>query len=371
LGLDLCGDNRSVPPTNVAMIFGNNASGKTNLISAIEFFRDIFSFYPGPSVPLHFAHQNNDNRQIHIQSEMVLNGHSFWYENTLRTAPDMIESVNETLTVIPYQTNHEKTLFQYDNSAQEALHLPSYLVKAKITEPENQQYVKQFISYIKNIKIVSKQFESYLNDVANHLMQDNALKQALLVMIREFDLHISDIDEQRHDFLNGQIHIQFHHQDLGRRLPLAYESHGTLGLYVLLYFLLLTLRDNGLLLVDEIENALHPDIVEVMIRIIKKNDLQKSPRYPQFIFTTHQTELMKLLDSKRAIFLAEKNHRGATKISSAEDFVHLGDVIEAYQQYKLGRLGAVPILSEKLEDLAVQLRALPTKSDSSLLNNNI
>lgn len=356
-GLDLCGEKRNFPPTNVAIIFGNNASGKTNLIKAIEFFRDIFSLYQGGSVPHHlfFAHQSNKDKHIHIKCEIIIDGNSFWYENRLQIKQDILESINESLTVIPYKNNSEKQLFEYENSSQEALHLSSYLVKAK-SSSKNQLYITQFLNYIKKINIVSRNFESYLNQVANHLMQDTALKQSLLSMISQFDLHISNIDEQRHDFLEGQVLMQFHHQDLGKMLPPECESHGTLGLYVLLYFILLTLRDNRLLLVDEIETAIHPDIVEVIIRIIKKNRLQKKHSYPQFIFTTHQTELMNLLGSKRAIFLAEKNQRGATKISSAEEFVNLRGVRDAYKQYKLGRLGAIPFLSEELEELAIQLR---------------
>jgi len=352
-GLDLCGDKRSFPPTNVAIIFGNNASGKTNLIKAIEFFRDIFSLYQGGSAPhyLFFAHRANEGNHIHIKCEIILEGNSFWYENTLKIEDDILESVNESLSVSPYKTNNEKLLFQYESSHQEVLHLPSYLVKAKSSEG----YVRQFLNYVKNIKVVSKHFESYLTEIAKHLMQNAALKKSLIAMISQFDLHIADIRELRHDFLNGQV--QFHHQDLGKMLPQECESHGTLGLYVLLYFILLTLRDNRLLLVDEIESAIHPDIVEVMIRIVKRSRLQKKCRYPQFIFTTHQTELMKLLGSKRAIFLTEKNSQGATKISSAEDFMSIGGVMDAYKQYKLGRLGAVPLLSEELEELAIQLRS--------------
>ncbi len=357
-GLDFCGEKRNFPSTNVAIIFGNNASGKTNLVKAIEFFRDIFSLYQGGSVPHHlfFAHQSNKDKHIHIKCEIIIDGNSFWYENKLQIKEDILESVNESLTIIAYKTNSEKRLFEYESCSQEALHLSSYLVKAKSPKPENRHYITQFLNYVKNINIVSRHLESYLNQVANHLMQDAALKQSLLSMISNFDLHISHIDEQRHDFLEGQVLMQFHHQDLGNMLPPECESHGTLGLYVLLYFILLTLRDNRLLLVDEIETAIHPDIVEVMIRIIKRNRLQKKHAYPQFIFTSHQTELMKLLGSKRAIFLAEKNQRGATKISNAEDFVNIGGVRDAYKQYKLGRLGAVPLLSEELEKLALQLR---------------
>ncbi|MCK5716400.1 MAG: AAA family ATPase [Thiomargarita sp.] len=354
-GLNFCGKKRAFPPTNVAMIFGNNASGKTNLIKAIEFFQNIFLQQGGVSKQLFFAHQNNKNTLIHIECEIIIEGNSFWYENTLQITEDMLESLNETLTVIFYHTTLEKKLFQYESSPQENLHLSSYLVKANVAK-EDKQHVKQFLNYVKNITIVSKHINSYVPEVVKHLIQDVELKKSLISLISQFDLHISDTHEQKYDLFGEQVHVQFHHQDLGKILPQESESHGTLGLYVLIYFILLTLRDNRLLIIDEIESAIHLDIVEVIIRIITKNRLQKKYRYPQFIFTTHQIELMKLLGSKRAIFLVEKNSRGATNIHCAEDFENISSVKNAYKQYKLGRLGAVPFLSEKIEQLAIKLR---------------
>lgn len=359
-GFDLCGENKDFPPTNVAIIFGNNASGKTNLIKAFEFFREIFSLSQSNFASHYLFFANNEEQHIRLKCEIILDGNIYWYENTLTMQHDILnifESINESLTVIPYKkADQEKLLFQSENSPQPAQHLLSYLVHAQLTDKDNQQELKQFLNYVKTIKIVSKPFETYLTEVANHLVQDVELKQSLITMLSQFDLHIAQVSEKRHKFLKEQVQIQFHHQDLGKMLPLKYESNGTLGLYVLLYFILLTLRDDGLLLVDQIETAIHPDIVELMIHIIKKTRLKKKYRYPQFIFTTHQIELMTLLESKRAIFLLEKNNQGATQIHNAEDFVDIGSVKDVYKQYRLGYLGAVPFLTEQLEDLAERLR---------------
>ena len=355
-GLDLCGEKRTFPPTNVSIIFGNNASGKTNLIKAIGFFQNILSVSQrtvAASKHVFFAHKDNKEEKIHIKCEIIIEGNTFWYENTLHIKKDVFKSVAETLSVTPY--NAKQDILLYESSDQEILHLSSYLVIAKLEEEKN-HYVEQFLNYVKNIKMVSKYFEHYVNEVSSYIRQDIELKQSLISMLSQLDLHITNIHLYPSDLLDNKVHIQFYHQDLGKELPIKYESHGTVGLYVLLYFILITLRDNSLLIVDEIENAIHPDIIEVIIRIIQKKSLKKKSCYPQFIFTTHQIELMTLLGNKRAIFLAEKNSRGATHINNAEDFENIKSVKNAYKQYKLGRLGAIPLLSEEIEQLAIQLR---------------
>jgi len=357
ISISWCSENSSAPPSNVSVIFGNNASGKTTLIRAVEFFRDLFGSYQGGCTPanLVFAHCDNTSRKIELSCEVVLDGDAYWYNNTLKINNDILESSAESLSFTPFRARTEHTLFQYNGDDGGKLRLSSYLLRAR-SEDNHYQRIQKFLLYVQNIHTISKRIEEYVPNVAKALMQDKDLKTKLVTMLSNFDLHIDQVEEKRDDFLNDQVHVQFHHQDLNRTLPMKHESHGTQGLYVLLYYILITLRDQSLLLIDEIESAIHPDIVELLIKIIQKKGLNKSKRYPQFVFTSHQVELMTLLGSKRAIFLAEKNSRGASSLRCAADFSAIGGVRDAYDKYKLRRLGAVPDLSEELENIAKELR---------------
>ncbi|MDQ7073977.1 MAG: AAA family ATPase [Gammaproteobacteria bacterium] len=352
-----CDENSSAPPSNVSVIFGNNASGKTTLIRAVEFFRDIFSGYQGGCTPanLLFAHCDNASKQIELSCDVVLDGNTYQYSNILKVDDDILESVAESLDFTPFRARTSQTLFSYNGDDVGNLRLSSYLLRARV-DGENKKRIDCFLEYVQSIQAISKRIEEHVVDVAKALMKDPELKQQLENMLGNFDLHIDKVTEKRNDFLSGQVHVEFHHHDLDRTLPIEHESHGTQGLYVLLFYVLTSLRDQSLLLIDEIESAIHPDIVELLIRLIQKKGLSKKKRYPQFIFTSHQVELMKCLGSKRAIFLAEKSLRGATDIKSAADFSGIGGVRDAYNKYKKGRLGASPYLSEELDKISLTLR---------------
>ena len=71
-----------------------------------------------------------------------------------------------------------------------------------------------------------------------------------------------------------------------------------------------------LLLVDEIDSSLHPKIVEALVA-----RHLKSPRVSQLIFTTHDTHLMdsKLL-RRDQIWITERDANGATQLRSIHDF---------------------------------------------------
>jgi len=357
--VDWCGENNSAPPSNVSVIFGNNASGKTTLIRAVEFLRDLFGSYQGGSAPsnLLFAHCDNKNRDIELTCEIVLDGDTYCYKNILQVDDDILESTYEQLEFTPFRARTSRELFLYEGENLGKLRLSSYLLRARADDERDAHRIRDFLNYIENIDTISKQIEQYIPDVAKALMRDTELKKQLEGMLGNFDLHVDTITEKRNDFLDGQVHVEFHHHDLENTLAMEHESHGTKGLYVLLFYILTAMRDRSLLLIDEIESAIHPDIVELLIRMIQKKGISKGKRYPQFIFTSHQVELMKSLGNKRSIFLAEKNRRGASSIQCAADFEGIGGVRDAYTNYKRGRLGAVPDLSEDLENIVKELRS--------------
>ena len=352
-------ENSAFPPANVSIIFGNNASGKTTLIRAIDFLKSIFSSFQAGTPPanLLFAHKDNQEKLIKLSCEFIIFGDSFWYENTLKVDNKIIESIEESLDVTPYKARHHLDIFKYNSENDDTdYQFSSYLTRKKFEDVKYKVYADRFLEQVKKIKTISKKLIDYQKEVAEALMQDGELKKSVKSLMSNLDLHIDNIEEQRPDFLSSNVFIKFYHGDLDQYLPIEQESHGTQGLYILLYFILDTLRNDAILLIDEIESAIHPDIVELLIKIINKKKLKKRINYPQFIFTSHQIELMKCLYSKRNIFLSEKNERGASRIQCADDFDGIASVRDSYKKYKKGRLGAIPTLTEKLNQITKDLR---------------
>lgn len=100
--------------------------------------------------------------------------------------------------------------------------------------------------------------------------------------------------------------------------------------------------ENGLLVVDELDSSLHPNIVATLI----KQRLQQT-HSRQLIFTTHDTHLMdaKLL-RRDQFWLTERDANGATQLYSIHDFEgRESEDIE--KRYYEGRYRGLPILRRR------------------------
>jgi AAA15 family ATPase/GTPase len=96
---------------------------------------------------------------------------------------------------------------------------------------------------------------------------------------------------------------------------------------------------NGILVVDELDNSLHPEIVTYLVaKHIKENSQS------QLVFTTHDTHLMdaKLL-RRDQFWLTERDANGATQLRSVHDFDgREGEDLE--KRYFEGRYRALPFV---------------------------
>ncbi len=120
------------------------------------------------------------------------------------------------------------------------------------------------------------------------------------------------------------------------------ESAGTQKLFHLAPLIIDALDTGGVLIVDELDNSMHPFMAELIIRLF--NDPEVNQGNAQLIFSTHNISLMAPARFRRdQIWLTEKTN-GTTKLYSLEDF----DKKKVKPQspfnrwYAEGRFGAVP-----------------------------
>lgn len=138
-----------------------------------------------------------------------------------------------------------------------------------------------------------------------------------------------------------------HRSSLGEaELPLGDESAGTRNLIG--FWLPWTTRDPAgkqarcILAVDELDSSLHPKIVE---SLVAKHINSDSPS--QLIFTTHDTHLMdsKLL-RRDQIWITERDTNGATQLRSIHDYVgREGEDVE--KRYYEGRYRGLPLVKAR------------------------
>lgn len=124
-------------------------------------------------------------------------------------------------------------------------------------------------------------------------------------------------------------------------LPFSDESQGTQILFSFSPLLKQVLDEGRTIVIDEIEQSLHPVVVKHIVNLFRNPEWNKTGA--QLIVTTHDTTLLNLDIFRRdQIYFVEKDEKtAASRIYSMKDFpVRKGENIE--KGYFMGRYGALP-----------------------------
>lgn len=123
------------------------------------------------------------------------------------------------------------------------------------------------------------------------------------------------------------------------------QSLGTKRYYQFAGLLDLMIRKEKVVVIDEIEASLHPELLKHFLLVFLRNSNNS-----QLIFTTHQREFMRETDMLRndIFHFTEKAEDGSTELFSFTDFnsgvIRKGSSL--YNAYRIGKLGATPELDD-------------------------
>lgn len=144
--------------------------------------------------------------------------------------------------------------------------------------------------------------------------------------------------------------LEFHHTtgDGGSfTLGVHQQSSGTITWLTTAWHALTALKNGTVLLIDELDASLHPDLVRHIVELFKTEDLN---RYgAQLIFTTHDVTLMsnspvRTLEPRNVWFI-ERSADGRRELYSLDDFDNRAKNNNA-RRYLAGRFGARPQVDE-------------------------
>lgn len=197
------------------------------------------------------------------------------------------------------------------------------------------------------------------------LIQNALDKPKIIQLLQAADLGITDVEismqkGQQVDIRTDSTRVAvehkqeieipratFFHQDKNNhrvRFEFAEESHGTQKLFAYAGPILDVLRDGKVLVVDELDSSLHQKMVRFLIGLIQNAELNKNNA--QLIFTTHNTSLLDNdLFRRDQIWFMEKDQEHASHLYPLTDFSpRKGEALE--KGYLLGRYGALPFFGE-------------------------
>lgn len=123
------------------------------------------------------------------------------------------------------------------------------------------------------------------------------------------------------------------------------ESTGTIKLLAMGGLILEALADGQLLIVDELDKSLHPKLTKALIKIFSSK--KRNPNNAQLIIATHDVSLLdNNLFRRDQIWFAEKEYEGCSHYYAVSDIsgVRANSPFEKY--YLSGRLGATPVIND-------------------------
>ncbi len=156
--------------------------------------------------------------------------------------------------------------------------------------------------------------------------------------------------EEVEELIRGELHLL--HESASGLMPLDYdyESRGTRMFLSLALPALNALASGGLLVVDELDSSLHPRLARAFVSLFMRKE--SNPQGAQLVFSTHDVSLLGSgLLSQDEIWLVDKDSVGRTELTPLSDYRLRGDFERAYRQ---GRVGGTPELTSFFLDIDEQ-----------------
>jgi hypothetical protein len=344
-------------------ILGANASGKTNILDAIEFLRQFWNKTPnkndeGTDVQPFLMRPDALQYDTEFEVKLYVDGLRYWYQ--LKVNPEKVSA--ESLYV--YQSNRPTRVFSREDvegvsrlnfnpaiiklsqaeldvlsiSCLRNMSMLAVLKKVNVAVP----FLNRMRSWIdeRMMPLQRGASSSLSSEAKNMLLEDEDFKQYLMQFAHEADFNIHDIKIKKMMALFGH-HVFTNRGEEDYLLPEACQSAGTMRMVELESVIYSQLRRQALLCIDELESSLHPNLMEfILMKFINSTENQS-----QLIVTTHYDPILKGIDDlfgKDSIWFTEKEKDGNSHLFSLVEFRGLNKLSSIHRAYMNGQFGAMP-----------------------------
>jgi hypothetical protein len=384
----------------VAGVFGANASGKSNVLKAMDDMRGhvLHSFRAGSptgGIPRRPFLLDRAARQApsRFEVDLVLEGVRYEYGFTLDD--------DRVLDEWAYRYPHGKAvrLFHRQGShvelgsterikgrAVRELLRPNALFLSTAASANHPVLLPIYAWFTRNLRLAEAGSREFRQALTTQLLDDEARREQVLALLRAADFGITGAKKYELDpvmkerlqravrILSGQegepdgldegptfdqLGVRLIHDGKGGEVELDAqdESLGTLVWFGLVGPVVEALADGAVLLADELDASLHPALVAELIRLFQ--DPKANPRRAQLVFNSHDATILgdsttARLVGRDQIWFTEKRADGSTWLYPLSDLDPRKE--EAIgRRYLAGRYGATPILSRQEFDASAEL----------------
>jgi AAA15 family ATPase/GTPase len=377
----------------IGTIYGANASGKTNILIAISFFRDLMVDVPkNKTEKIEFFPFLLDSNSRNEKTEMAMSFYLNKERYSLTVVFDQHKIYSEKLDVYPgtqpatlylrtYNTETDSAEIKFGGKlgigkksqlaiTGNTINNCTVLAAFGKSNVESSRLNSVYDFFANSIDILRPHL-SLTTYTKNYLDKDKGgeLKSFLIDFLKASDFNISNLelreeevpitpemekiiqsapipDEVKEQMLKREkitnAELLFSHQtDNGEFvLPEKIESRGTIRFMGMAVLLKQLLQENKIICIDEVETSLHYELLSYFIKVFLSN----SERGSQLILTTHDINLLDEDFIRRdTIWFTDKDSCGETKLTRLSS-LGLHKNLSPYNAYKQGKLVKLPFL---------------------------
>lgn len=364
-------DWNGVPVLKSVGLFGPNASGKSNILKAIDFccrmilnshlYNEgaVFNFEP-------FKFDGWQDKPSKFLIDFVCEGIEYEYSFELTKT----KIISESLYHYPVGRRAKVFLRDIDGKYSFGTGVISKPSDVVLNTSDKNLFISRASSM--NREIPQKLYRYFLNHFllglvnVNELMvldSFNTYKKVILKALEICDTDITDIEARKEQVpspvaIPGQGELSFtlvdvlkfktfhrNQKDVMFDLDLE-ESSGTRKLFQILIRLLDVVKNRKSIMMDEFDMGLHTRLADFIL------DLIHASEGSQLLFSSHNTNLIDVKRLRRdQIVFVNKSEDGATEVYSLYDFKDFRENMDAEKGYIQGRFDAVPYVDSSVDSI--------------------
>lgn len=380
-----------------SVIYGANASGKTNILKAMSFMRTLvlnkYKIIQSTDIlPYSPFRLNTSTKESSSSFEMVF----FIDEKKYRYGFELDSTTIYSEWLFEDEKGKEAKLFYRDIDEEDYVNNQKFKEgydffdksNKKINIAQNQLFLwvcdrlasatisKSILKWFSNFNLLDGTDSNGYMNFTLRKMEDEEFKKEIVNLVKTADIGIENIDLQEEDIIHSEIgktnlvdilkgrmqqngilktiSINTFHKvfdDNNKYIGTEIfdleedESFGTKKFFKISAPVIDTLKNGKILLIDELDSSLHPILTKYLIKLFNNEKINKNNA--QLIFTTHDTNLLKPTIFKREqIWFTQKDKYGSTNLYSMLEIKGVRASDDFEKHYIQGKYGAVPYIGE-------------------------
>lgn len=374
-----------------AVIFGGNASGKSNLIKALAYMKNVLlmSASQFPIVQSNETFAFYENAQIEeslYEVEIIQNKTYYKYGFILQKGivkAEWLERRKERLTSVFKRTENSLEIAGLSKQATKLINIAPFTLFLSVGnnfQLDIASYLNDVMQWFQNLLIV---FENNANSLDIYTMNNGKYKDQALKILQLADIGIRDIRVRKdkvanmavlNDVLRFNAQIQINPAALGQlkqeeknlyNIDLetlfdvydknrkskgkkdillfknsGFNSEGTVRLLCYLGFILAALDQGCVIMIDEIDAKLHFLVADYIIKLF--NSIDTNSKNAQLICTAHNVMLMDEDLRRDQIYFTSKDKYGESSLVSLSDYKNVRKTDLFSKRYLAGFYAKLP-----------------------------